>query len=136
MRQNSFRSLLFIIAVCFVSMNVLLPRVQAEQAPDPHSVPSVNGNIGPCSVEFTVRDSSQSPIYNAKVRVHISYGFLGVHKMDLEVGTNVDGKARFDGLPKKVKIPLYFQALQGNKEADTSWDPATGCKAEKSLTLK
>ncbi len=119
-----------------MGMFFLTSPMTADQTPDPHSVPSVNGNIGPCSVEFTVKDSSGAPVYNAQVRVHISYGFLGVHKMDLQVGTNVDGKALFNGLPKKVKIPLYFQAVQGSKEADTSWDPTTSCKAEQTLTLK
>jgi hypothetical protein len=136
MRQNSFLSLLFVVTICLVGLAFLALPMKAAQTPDPHSIPSVNGDIGPCSVEFTVKDASGAPIYNAKIRVHISYGFLGVHKMDLEVGTNVDGKARVNGLPKKVKIPLYFQALQGSKEADTTWDPATSCKAEQTLTLK
>lgn len=135
MREIScgLRPLTFVILFAFTLAGSY---TYGAQMPDPHSVPSVNGGIGPCTVEFTVKDASGAPIYNAKVHVHISYGFLGVHKMDLEVGTNVDGKARVSGLPKKVKIPLYFQAKQDSKEADTSWDPATSCQAEQSLTLK
>jgi hypothetical protein len=108
----------------------------AAQAPDPHSVPFVDGKTGPCSVEFTVKDASGSPLYNAQIHVHFSYGFWGVHKMDLQVGTNIDGKARINGLPSKAKIPLYFQAIQGNKEADFSYDPAVNCKAETTMVVK
>ena len=106
------------------------------QTPDPHSIPSVDGGAGPCSVQFTVHDESGAAVYAAKVRVHFSYGFLGAHKMDLEVATNVDGKARFNGLPARAKIPLLFVATQNGKEADYNYDPGANCKAEQTLVLK
>jgi hypothetical protein len=104
-------------------------------AVDPHSVPVVNGGIGPCSVQFTARDASGSPLYDAKIKVHIAYGFLGVHKLDLEVGTNIDGKARFDSLPRKVKEALEFKASKGDLEGTALYDPAKTCKAEHSIVL-
>jgi hypothetical protein len=105
-------------------------------AADAHTVPAVDAGIGPCSAEFTVRDAAGAAVYNAKVRVHIAYGFLRAHKLDLEVGTNVDGKARFDGLPDKVKEPLHFEAVQGELEGSATYNPAEGCKAQHSIDLR
>lgn len=115
---------------------VLLSFSCFAQAPDPHAIPSVDGGAGPCSAQFTVHDEAGAPVYAAKVRVHFSYGFMGTHKMDLEVATNVDGKAQFNGLPAKAKIPLLFVATQNGKEADYNYDPAASCKAEQMLVLK
>lgn len=126
----------FIFFVVLVACSFLLNFPAYAQAPDPHSVPSVDGGAGPCSVEFTVNSESGAPVYAAKVRVHFSYGFVGAHKMDLEVATNVDGKARFNGLPKKAKISLLFLASQGGKEADFNYDPSASCKAKQTLVLK
>ena len=105
-------------------------------AVDAHTVPVVDGEIGPCSVAFTIKDSTGAPVYDAKIRVHIAYGFFSAHKLDLEVGTNIDGKARFSGLPDRVKRTLLFEASQGGREGEASWDPAEGCKAERAVTLE
>jgi len=102
---------------------------------DPHAIPAVDGAIGSCSVDFTVKDGADAPVYNAKIRVHIAYGFLNAHKLDLEVGTNVDGKARFTGLPSKVKQPLFFDVSEGDRNGNASYDPADNCKAERSVVL-
>ena len=72
-------------------------------APDPKVVPVIDGGIGACSADFTVTDADGAPVYAAKIKVHIAYGFMYARKLDLEVGTNVDGKARFTGLPDRVK---------------------------------
>ena len=80
-------------------------------------------------VEFTVKDAADSPVYDSKVRVHIAYGMFNAHKLDLEVGTNVDGKARFTGLPNRVKQPLQFKASQGDREGSAAYDPAEGYQA-------
>ena len=109
--------------------------VAENPAVDPHSVPVVHAGIGSCSVQFTATDGSGSPLYDAKIRVHISYGFLGVHKLDLEVGTNIDGKARFDGLPNKTKQALEFKASKGDREGTAFFDPAKNCKTEHSIVL-
>ena len=81
-------------------------------APDPKSIPVVDGAIGACSVDFTVTDEAAAPVYAAKIKVHIAYGFMYARKLDLEVGTNVDGKARFTGLPDRVKRGLFFEASE------------------------
>lgn len=109
--------------------------LRAADAPDAHAIPSVDGGTGSCSVEVTVKDASASPVYDAKVRVHIAYGFMRTHKMDLEVGSNVDGKARFSGLPEKVKEPLHFTATQGDRTGDWDFDPAEKCTATATITI-
>ena len=103
---------------------------------DAHAVPAIDGNIGPCSVEFTVTDATNAPVYDARIRVHIAYRFLNAHKLDLEVGTNVDGKARVSGLPEKVKETLHFKASQADRYGETFYNPAEGCTAKRAIVLK
>src|ERR1700685_729915 len=87
---------LFVLAGSFVA-------AYSQQVPDPHQVPVMDGEAGPCSVAFTVTDEKAAPVYDARIRVHIEYGFAGVRRLDLEAATNVDGKTQFKGLPQKVK---------------------------------
>src|SRR6267154_2630953 len=97
---------------------LLVPSLEAQNASsaDPKSVPVIDGAIGACSADFTITDAAGAPVYAASIRVHIAYGFLNAHKLDLEVGTNADGKARFIGLPEKLKQGLIFQASEGKRE--------------------
>ena len=106
------------------------------QTPDPHSVPAVDGAIGPCTADFTITDSANAPIYNAKIKVRIAYGTLSIRKLDLEVSTNVDGKARFTGLPNKLKHGLYFEASESDREAEAFDDPTKTCEAKFTLALQ
>lgn len=116
----------------------LLPPVIAlsQAKPDPKSVPVVDGGAGPCSADFTVNDSAGAPVYAAKVKVHIAYGFMSVRKLDLEVGTNVDGKARFTGLPNRVKRGLNFEASESDQAGVAFVDPSTTCQAQLTITLQ
>jgi hypothetical protein len=99
-----------------------------SQTPDPHQVPVMDGEAGPCSVAFTVTDVKGAPVYAARIKVHIEYGFAGVRRLDLEAATNVDGKTQFKGLPQKVKGKiLNFLASQGTREGSAVYDPATNC---------
>jgi hypothetical protein len=103
----------------------------AQQAPNPHEIPVMDGEAGPCSVAFTVTDTNGVPVYNARIRVHIEYGFAGVRRLDLEAATNIDGKTQFKGLPKKVRGgTLYFRASQGQREGSASYDPEKSCGGE------
>jgi hypothetical protein len=104
--------------------------------PDPKSVPVVDGGIGACTADFTVTDAAGAPVYAAKINVHIAYGFMYARKLDLEVGTNSNGKARFTGLPERVKHGLYFEASEGNRTAEAFDDPATTCKAQFTVALR
>jgi len=104
---------------------------QSQTPPNPHDVPVMDGQAGPCSVSFTVTDVNGAPVYDAKIRVHIEYGFAGVRRLDLEAATNIDGKAQFKGLPKKVKGQLlYFNAIKGKVEGSATFDPYKACGGE------
>jgi len=109
---------------------------QAQEAKEAKSVPVIDGGIGSCSADLTVTDNAGEPVYNAKIRVHIAYGFGGWHKMDLEVGTNVDGKARFAGLPERTKSGLFFRAAEGGREGSAFDDPAKTCSAQFTVALE
>ena len=115
---------------------LLLAIPALAQTPDPHSIPAVDAAIGPCSADFTINDADNKPVYAAKVKVRIAYGFMTVRKLDLEVGTNVDGKARFTGLPDRLKHGLYFEASEGDRTANAFDDPAKACQAQFTLTLR
>jgi hypothetical protein len=107
--------------------------LQAQQTPDPHQVPVMDGEAGPCSVAFTVTDAKGAPVYDARIKVHIAYGFAGVRKLDLEAATNVDGKTQFKGLPEKVKGgTLIFHASQGKQDGSAVYDPAKNCNGQQS----
>ena len=108
----------------------------APQQPDPRAVPVLDGGIGPCSADFTVTDPAGAPVYAAKVKVHIAYGFMGARKLDLELGTNIDGKARFTGLPDRLKHGLYFHASEGDRSGDAFDDPANTCKNQFTVILR
>ena len=108
----------------------------SQTTPDPKSVPVVDGGLGPCSADFTVTDASGAPVYAAKINVHIAYGFMNARKLDLEVGTNSDGKASFTGLPNHLKRGLYFEASEGDRTAEAFDDPAITCKAQFTLSLR
>jgi hypothetical protein len=102
----------------------------------PDEVPVINGNLGPCTVDFTILDSSDKPIYDAKIRVTILYGFMNKRKSDLEIGTNGDGKARFEGLPDKVKKPpLEFKVSSGDLAKTVKHDPASDCHPKFTIAL-
>lgn len=106
------------------------------QTPDPHSVPAIDGALGPCTADFTINDSAGKPVYAAKIKVHIAYGFASVRKLDLEVSTNSDGKARFTGLPNRVKRGLFFEATESDRTASAFDDPSTTCQAQFTLVLR
>lgn len=104
----------------------------SAQAPQ---VPVVDGGLGSCRADFTVKDGSDKPIYNAKVHVLIKYGFLSKRKTELEVGTNGDGKASVTGLPSMPKKPLEFSIKSGTVEKTVTDDPSDNCNAKFDVTL-
>ena len=115
---------------------LLLTTPAFAQTPDPHSIPSVDGDLGSCSADFTITDDAGKPVYSATIKVHIAYGFGSFHKLDLQVGTNVDGKARFTGLPERVKRGLYFDVSEGDRTGNAFDDPSSTCKAQFAITIR
>jgi hypothetical protein len=105
-------------------------------APDPHAVPSLEGGIGSCTADFLITDSAAAPIYNAAIKVHIAYGTWSIRKLDLQVNTNVDGKARFTGLPNRLKHGLLFHASEGDRTGEAFDDPANTCKTQFTITIQ
>jgi len=125
------------LSTAFLLAILSMPILPAQNAPpvDPKTIPVIDGDIGPCSADFTVNDSNGAPVYDAKIRVHIAYGFMSLHKLDLEAGTNAAGKARFTGLPDKTKQGLFFRASEGDREGSAFDDPVKTCKAEFTIVL-
>jgi hypothetical protein len=103
---------------------------------DPKTVAVVDAGLGPCAADFTITDAANQPIYAANIRVRITYGFLNLHKLDLQVGTNVDGKARFVGLPGSRKQGLFFLASEGDREGSAFDDPGKTCKTQFTIVLR
>jgi len=112
------------------------PSFAQTTAPDPHAVPVMDGGVGPCSADFTINDAAGAPVYAAKVKVHIAYGFMNARKLDLEISTNIDGKVSFIGLPDRIKHGVYFQASEGDRSGEAFDDPANTCKAQFTVTLQ
>jgi len=115
---------------------LILSALAVAQNPDPKSIPVIDGGIGPCTADFTITDTDNKPVYLAKIKVHIAYGFMSTRKLDLEVSTNVDGKARFTGLPDRVKRGLFFEASEGDRIGNAFDDPAKTCQAQLAITLR
>ena len=131
LRAASLHSALLALALSLSAFSQTTPA-----HPDPKDVPVIDGGIGSCSADFTVTDEAGAPVYAAKIKVHIDYGFMYLRKLDLEVGTNTDGKARFTGLPDRVKHGLYFEASEGDRTAEAFDDPATTCRAQFTVALR
>jgi hypothetical protein len=127
-----FRKMLFILS----ALGTFSLATGLGSAVDPKSVPVVDGGLGPCSAEFAITDTAGQPVYAANIQVHIAYGLMSLHKMDLQVGTNADGKARFEGLPDRSKQGLFFKASEGNREGSAFDDPSKTCKASFAITLR
>lgn len=127
-----------VLSTAFLLAVLSIPALPAQSSPpaDPNAVPVIDGAIGPCSADFTITDASGAPVYDAKIKVHIAYRFGGFHKLDLEVGTNAAGKARFTGLPEKTKEGLFFRASQGDREGSAFDDPAKTCKTAFTIALE
>jgi hypothetical protein len=131
------------LALCLAASACLIPSSYAQdsktasaETATSHTIPVIDGAIGSCSANFTVTDAGAAPVYDAKIRVHIAYGFMYLHKMDLEVGTNVDGKARFTGLPSRTKDGLAFQASKADRAGTAFVDSSTTCKADLTVVLQ
>jgi hypothetical protein len=123
-------------AILLAVLSVSALQAQTTPPPDPKAIPVIDGAIGPCSADFTVNDAAGAPVYNATIRVHIAYGFMYLRKLDLEVGTNANGKARFIGLPDRTKQGLFFHASEGSREASAFDDPAKTCKSDLTVALE
>jgi len=106
-----------------------------DQANPSEKVPEISGNLGGCSVEIHVIDSAGKPVYGAQVSVHIRYGFGGFHRLDLQVGTNSDGFARFVGLTERARMPLSFYADYHQRETVVPVDLRQNCHQKQDAAI-
>jgi len=142
MQLKSFvRALVLIGAVVVGSVAFTQESTQTAPQPAPagvsqqQQVPVIDGGLGPCSVEITVKRPGGKVVEGAKVTVHISYGFLGVRRLDLEVPTNNQGQAQITGLPNNLKHGLLFHGEKDNLLGTAFVDPAKTCEAKHELVL-
>jgi hypothetical protein len=130
----------FLMACALCVAGSAQSKSQAAPTPAPdaaQAVPVIDGGAGPCSVEFTVTTADGKPAEAATVKVHIAYGFGGFHKLDLQAGTNSDGKVKFTGLPSRVRRSLLeFEASKDQLVGTTTYDPATECQGEREIKLE
>jgi len=98
-------------------------------------LPVIAAKLGPCSADFTVTDGDKKPVYDATIHVRVRYGAFNLKRMDLEVGTNSDGKARVESLPSKAKL-LAYDISKGDTHASVTQDVAIACTAKYDVTLK
>ena len=109
---------------------------QSTPPSEAQPVPAMDGGAGPCSLELTIHGPEGKPVYAAKVKVHIAYGFGGFHRLDLEAGTNSDGKLQFTGLPARVhRPPLEFNASKDDLQGVATYDPSAECQGKHDLSL-
>ncbi len=100
----------------------------APTAPAPAAAPKSRvteistGMGGKCSIEFHVTDGKGKGVYDAKVSTSIRYGFMSQRHMELEAGTNADGRARFLNLPQELK-PVEFTITYGGEKVRRTWTP-------------
>jgi len=127
------RYLIFLAAAFSLTAQVQTPP-QPQQAQD---VPVIDGESGPCSVELTVLDAAGAPVFSALVKVHVAYGFHGLHKLDLSAYTNAQGRTKFMGLPARAyKPPVEFRATKDAMTGTAWFNPETECEARHEIVVK
>jgi hypothetical protein len=119
-----------------VALAIVAQAHQPAPPQKPDDIPVTDGTSGPCSIEFSVTDSDGKPVYAARIDVHMAYGAFGAHKLDMGVYTNAQGKARFIGIPAKVrKPPVEFNAKKDDLVGVATMDPATECQAKHDIAM-
>jgi len=122
------------LLVTFISsfVNNSLAKSQPQGSAD---VPVVKGGAGSCTADFAVNDSSGKGVYDAKIAIQIKYGFMGLRKLDLTVGTNYEGKARVEGLPEQFKGSAEFKVSHGDQSKSVPYDPQANCHPRHEVIL-
>ncbi len=118
----------------FMTFAVLALMAQQPPAQPPVDVPVLKAGLGDCSADFTVTDADSKPVYLATIHVRLRYGFMSLKRMDLEVGTNSDGKARVEGLPAKAR-PLNYEIVKDATRRIVTQDLSTVCNGTYAVSL-
>ena len=96
---------------------------------------TIKAGLGSCAADFAVKDADGKPVYSATIHVRVRYGFMNLKRMDLEVSTGSDGKARVEGLPAKAK-PLTYDIEKAGQKATAEQNLTTGGQATCDVSLK
>ena len=108
----------------------------AQPQPPSEDIPATDAQSGPCSIELSVTGLDGKPVYAVRIDYHTAYGFMGTHKLDMAVYTNADGKAKFTGIPVKVKKPpIEFNAKKDDLVGVATMDPANECQAKHDIVM-
>jgi hypothetical protein len=114
---------------------VLIASLQQPAGTAKPELAVISARLGTCAADFTVTDADGKPVYAATIHVRIRYGFMGIKRMDLEVGTGSDGKARVEGLPAGAR-PLVYDISKGDKKTTSEQNLTTSCQAMYPVSLK
>jgi hypothetical protein len=135
-RQNPLVVLMviFVLSCVAAAQNKSGGQNKAQSNPA-EKVPEISGNLGGCSVLVRVIDSQGKPVYGANVSVHIRYGFGGFHRLDLQIGTNTDGLARFVGLSERARMPLSFYADYHGRQTVVPVDLRSNCHQKQDAAI-
>jgi hypothetical protein len=134
--RRIIHALPFALLLLSVTLLFAAQAQQPAQPQQPDEIPATDGGSGPCSVELTVTDGDAKPVYAARIDVHMAYGFAGAHKLDMSVYTNAQGKAKFTGIPAKVKNPpIEFHGKKDDLIGIATMDPAAECQAKHDIVM-
>jgi hypothetical protein len=128
-------SLQGVLAVLLAAFILIFGRSSFSQSQASSDVAVVKGEAGPCTADFVVIDSVGKGVYGAKIRIQVKYGFGGFHRLDGIVGTNFEGKARFEGLPERIKGTAEFDITKGSQAKTVPYDPHVDCHPRHEVTL-
>lgn len=114
---------------------ILALAVPVPQTATVPEVPVLNARLGSCSADFTVTDAEGAPVYLALIHVRVRYGTMGIKRMDLEVGTNSEGRAKITGLPDKAR-PMTYDVTKDDRKTTVDQDVAKTCEATLEVVIK
>ena len=125
---------LLVMIVAVIALTAALAQQPATESPEP-DLAVISARLGECAADFIVTDAEGQPVYAAIVHVRIRYGFLGIKRVDLEVGTDSAGRARVAGLPDKIK-PLTYDIQKADKTAVVEQTHLSDCQATYEVSLE
>jgi hypothetical protein len=135
MRKRSHAFSAFVV-MALSGWLLLSAQQPAQPQPPSEDIPATDAQSGPCSIELSVTGPDAKPVYAVRIDYHTTYGFMGTHKLDMTVYTNANGKAKFTGIPAKVKRPpIEFNAKKDDLVGVATMDPATECQAKHDIVM-
>src|SRR3979411_1480021 len=129
-----YKICLAVVLVMLIS-SIVVRSFPGAQQPSSTDVPVLKGGAGSCTADFVVSDTTGKRIYDAKIAIQVKYGFMGLHRLDLTVGTNFEGKARIEGLPEQIKGVAEFKVRHGEQSKTVSYDPLDNCHPRNEVNL-